>query len=680
MDIRLTIDAATFNLRFELEPPVAEWHAIPEQSDQARTTYRGDGYFLVVKQERAEGHTLVDFTLRRDSGQPFTLRNYILEAQGSAVDLDRVWIPSHLSQWVEAVGLHRLCGDDFGLQWLTNEVEYSTERTMANRGIPVIIAMNRSGVAKLAVGLLDQRMETELRYLVRTQLGSEQSPGGTMTFWLRRPIGGYALHDLTEHRDGFFASNGSSWFDTMQQLRTAYDRASGRPLRASPGAAWEPMWVPWAAPKGKWGMVHQETLGPEELWEMAVLAKELGFRAITNSGSWFVEERGDHIMDDPQARHGGDADTSGWGFPDTIGDFTPSSKFRDMRAFANKMRSIGMTWLPWISPWLVGRKTRVRERLEEAIVDLDFDASHPEYHVATSYLCPRNPITQQYVPELVAGLMRDYELDGFLMDMIEFTTVYPCVADHEHNYDSVGVAMADALARMTEAVYGVNPDALIEFRTRYSNIYNLYHATQHRSSDSGEAGSYDMNRRNCLIMRSYMPPGIAVHTDPQWWHVDESNETVAKMLSTLVVSGVPQVGADIVNMPEDHRRLIKAWLSLYNEHKEAFRSGRMRPIQNDAQYSTILVESGNKAFVSYASYPALKVPLNRDADEVYLFNCTNEDWLYTILSNVVGEFSATIRDYDLSIMSETKLRSQQESLLVDLEVPQGGCVALKRTS
>ena len=679
MDVQLVIDAAAFNLVFELEPPVAEWHAVPAQSDQASTTYQGDGYSLVVEQQRAEDHTLVEFTLRRDSGQPFTLLSYVLEAQGSAVDLDRVWIPSHLSQWVEAVGLNRISGDDFGLQWLTSEAEYSSERTMASRGIPIIMALNRSGVAKLAVGFLDQRMETELRYLVRTQLGSDQSPGGTMSFWLRRPIEGYALGGLTEHRDGFFASSGSHWFDTMQQLRTAYDRATGRQFRPSPDAAWEPMWVPWASPEGKWGTVHLQTLSPDDLWETALLAKELGFRAITNSFSWFVEKPADHIMDDPQAQHGTDADTSGWGFPDTIGDFTPSNKFRDMKALANRLRSIGMMWLPWISPWLVGRKTRVREQLEEAIIDLDLDPSHPEYRVATSYLCPRNPITQEYVPEMVARLMREYELDGFLMDMIEFTTVYPCVANHEHNQDSVGVAMADALDRMTGAVYGVNPDALIEFRPRYSNIYTLYHATQHRSPDSGEAGSYDMNRRQCLIMRSYIPPGVAVHTDPQWWHVEESNETVAKMLSTLVVSGVPQVGADIVNIPEDHRRLIKVWLSFYHQHKEVLRSGRMRPIQNDAQYSTVLVESGNKAFVSYASFPALKAPLSRGADEIYLFNCTNEDWLHTILSNVEGEFSAMVRNYDLSVMSETKLRSNDSGLLVDLHVPQGGCIALKRS-
>ena len=94
--------------------------------------------------------------------------------------------------------------------------------------------------------------------------------------------------------------------------------------------------------------------------------------------------------------------------------------------------------------------------------------------------------------------------------------------------------------------------------------------------------------------------------------------------------------------------------------------------------STILIERDRKAFVSYASFPALKVPLSADAEEVYLFNCTDEDSLYTILLNIDGEFRATVHNYDLSPLSESKLKGTEGSILVDLPVPQGGCVSLSR--
>ena len=525
----------------------------------------------------------------------------------------------------------------------------------------------RRGIARLAVGWLDQRLETELQFHINTNLASGLGRG-VMQFRLHRPIRGHALRDVKEHRDGVFVSRGSSWFDTMGKLRAAHDQARGTAFRPSPDRAWEPMWAPWGGAEGEWRTRRQEMLRADDLLQMAAVAKELGFGAVTNSGSWFVDRTPDASRD-----------STGWGYPDSIGDFSPAAAFGDMKQFVRQMRAIGMVWLPWISPWLAGRHTRKRKELQDAMIQVDLDPAHPEHNVATSYLCPRHPFTQQYVCEMVERLIRAYELDGFLMDMVEFTTMHRCIAPHEHNYDSVGLAMDDGLARLTEAVYRANADALIEFRPRYSNLCNLYRATHHRSPDSGEAGSYDMNRRHCVIMRSYMPPGIAVHCDPQWWHIDEADKTVAKMLSTLAVSGVPQIGADLINIPPSHRRLIKVWLSFYREHKQAFRTGRLRPTQQDALFSTILVESGTKGFVSYASFPALKVPLDPAASEIFLFNCTNEDRLYTILQNIDGQFLATIHDIDLTEISHGRLEGRKHALLVDLVVPEGGCVRLQRS-
>ena len=153
---------------------------------------------------------------------------------------------------------------------------------------------------------------------------------------------------------------------------------------------------------------------------------------------------------------------------------------------------------------------------------------------------------------------------------------------------------------------------------------------------------------------------------------------VAKMLSTGVVTGVPQICADLLNMTDDHRRLIKGWLTFYHEHKEDFRWGQLRPVQNDALFSTVKVERGGKAFVTYGSYPALRVPLSREAEEIYLFNCGDDDGLYTILDDVAGDFAVTVHDYDLAVVSEAKLSAAGGSILVDMDVPEGGYLALKR--
>ena len=74
----------------------------------------------------------------------------------------------------------------------------------------------------------------------------------------------------------------------------------------------------------------------------------------------------------------------------------------------------------------------------------------------------------------------------------------------------------------------------------------------------------------------------------------------------------------------------------------SFHSGRTR-------YDRWLkLERGRKAFVSYTNYLKLEVPLRSESRVDLLFNCTNEDYLYTILLNVTGEFLATVHNYDLS--------------------------------
>ena len=642
-----------------MDPPVSEWKKASESEDQTQTVYQANGYTLVLKEEQDNGHTVVEFNLKRDSGDAFTINKYALTAESSCVGLQRVWIPYRLNFHLEAIALIR-CATDVAEEECVSS---------ADRRIPLIVGMDRAGKCLLAVGFLDQRIETRMKQSVRTHFPSAQDRG-TMRFHLERPIEGHSMEKVTKHKDGFFVSTGSSWFDTVQVLRSIHDKKTGAQFRPSPDPAWEPLWAPWGATKGNWKDQRPEALGPDELWEMVKLGSELGIRGLVNWTSWSNDAL-DSFQRDEEFR---------WSYPDSIGDFVACSKFPDLKGFVRKLKSIGIMSLFWISPWMAGRETRVRKELKEALADVDMDRSDPLYRRYTSYLCPRNPITQKYVPELMARVLKEYGADGYTVDVVDAASMAKCTADHEHNYSSLGLAVADTFKNIRKAIDAVNPKAVIEFRQRYSNISNIYNATAHRSCDSGEGGSFDMNRRNCLMLRSYIPPGVAVHNDPVWWHIKEENKTVAKMLSTMVVSGVPQVGADLINMTDDHRKLLKVWLSFYQAHKEDFRHGQMRPVQNDPEFSTILVENGRKVFVSYASYPALKVALKEGVGEIYLFNCTNEDYLYTILLNISGDFSATLYSYDLSLLSERKLSAIKQSLLVDEAVPQGGYILLRKMS
>ncbi len=109
-------------------------------------------------------------------------------------------------------------------------------------------------------------------------------------------------------------------------------------------------------------------------------------------------------------------------------------------------------------------------------------------------------------------------------------------------------------------------------------------------------------------------------------------------------------------MGVENRALVKAWLSFYHGQEGAIRYGQMGPGENDGLFSTIRVERGCKAYISYGQCPVLRVPLTPAAAEIHFFNCTNDDVLRTILIGVEGAIAACVYSYDLEPMGEATLR------------------------
>jgi len=674
MDITREIYGSKFKLEFDLKPKVIKWEMLSHNNNKTLTTYKGSGYILVLKEDKCKEHTLIDFILKRESGESFKVFKYGLVTSSSCAGVNRIYIPWQWSKLWENIGL----------------VREGFMQTSASRGIPIIMALDNRWKNKLAISFLDQRIETKLRYSVCTSMPAGNLKRGEMSFKIHRPIEGYTLDNITELHDGFFISRGLLWFDTMQLLQKVHAEWADIKHRPSPDSAWDPQWVTFgAATKGKWETMRQEEFGEEELLEMAKTAYEFGIRTITNWTPWFDDA--DNYKDE------GRADKLSWQWPHDLGDYNPSSRYPNFKRFIAKLKSLGMYAMPWMNPWIAGKNSKVRERIKDALTvinkekyfpgDTDselYDLSYFDslrfggYEAATSYLCPRNPITQKYGLEYMVKVMKEYGLSGFTLDMIDEASMFPCIANHEHSYSSIGIAQSEMFKNLREALFKIDPNAMIEFRASYSNINNIYNATQHRSHDSGERCDHDLNRRNCVILRSYIPKGVAVHTDPQFWHIDDRNELVAKMLSTIVISGVPQIGVDLINLKEDHKKLLKNWLSFYHQYKYDFRHGDLRPVQNDIMFSTIKVENQKKAFISYANNHTLKVELSNNPDEIYLFNCTNENYLYTELLNLDGEFSLTVNNYDLSPISNTRIKSIKKSLLINIQVPEGGSIYLKK--
>jgi hypothetical protein len=660
MAVERTLYDAEFRLDLTLDPPAETWEPVRE-GDGAPSTqvYRSGGYVLRLEEQRGPAFTVVTFELTRDDGKDFTVGRCALRVAGSIGDVYRMWIPYLLHTWVAAANLFREIPGGF-----LRDVPLS----VADRRMPLILGLNRKGEVTLGAGFVDQRLETEMRVRAATQISTCDLEKGKMTLELARPAEGYSLGPVSEHRDAFFACRGPFWFDAVHEYGRVHAEVMDRPVQPSPDAAWEPLWAPWIHEPGKYGKLHQNDVGEDLLLEAARIALDLGIRTVTNMGSWCFKTKPEWAVK-PALNHWG---LPTWGWPEQLGDYLPdTAKFPDFRGTVRKLHDMGARIMLWMSPFVVGAESNMREKMQDYLIDLDV----PDFF--SSHLCPRNPVVQDHVEALVARVMRDYEADGYTMDMLTTMTTGVCTADHEHNFSSYGMAVDHCYARIKAAIQEVNPDALIEFRQIYANINSLSHATTFRAHDSGDTGNYELDRSLCVQLRSYAPPGFAVHLDPIWWRLDEEDTTVAKMLSTMVVSGVPQFGVDLVNIPDRHRKLIKRWLEFYQQHKEDFRHGRLRPVQNDVEFSTIMVSAPGKAFISYGNYPALRVRVAEGVREAYLFNCTNEDRLYTILEGLTGTYRAVLHDHTLAPIGETEVSAGDGSVLVDARIPQGAYVLLK---
>ena len=105
----------------------------------------------------------------------------------------------------------------------------------------------------LGVGLIDQRIETLMSDRIATHYPMPDLERGWIHIEFERPLDGFSLGPLSDHKDGFFVTKGQFWYDAMDDYRSAHDEIMKRPVDPSPDPCWEPVWVPWVSRPGEWG-------------------------------------------------------------------------------------------------------------------------------------------------------------------------------------------------------------------------------------------------------------------------------------------------------------------------------------------------------------------------------------------------------------------------------------------
>ena len=243
---------------------------------------------------------------------------------------------------------------------------------------------------------------------------------------------------------------------------------------------------------------------------------------------------------------------------------------------------------------------------------------------------------REYIIEKYRSALTDWGIDGLKLDFIDSFAQSDIVKDgmdFVSVYDAVDRLMKDVLRELR----AVRPDVLIEFRQTYIGPLMRTFGNMFRSSDTPN-DSFG-NRLNVLHLRQ-MSGNTAVHSDMTMWHPEESVESAAFQLTGVLFS-VPQISVRVDGIPEDHKAMIREYLSFWNRYREVILDGEMTYKNFASNYTYVSARLGDTQVG--AVYGGRVAYLDTAAEEIVLVNATMEKTMW-LDARFRGKYSCLVKD------------------------------------
>ncbi|MCB5168065.1 alpha-galactosidase [Streptomyces bambusae] len=420
--------------------------------------------------------------------------------------------------------------------------------------------------------------------------------------------------------------------------------AALRPLRAWYARELPPMPVPEGARTpvySTWYAFNQDVTA-EEVEAQAALAVPLGCGAL--------------ILDDGWQEYGHGRGYAG------LGDWRPDPvKFPDFTGHVAKVRALGLRYLAWAAPLLIGPGS-------------DCHAEWAPYAPAAAtvpgalVLDPRRPEVRAHVVKLCTRLVRDHGLDGLKLDFLDQAMVYAGDGGAD-----VGRAMAVLLAEVRSALEEVRPEGLLlELRQPYTGPGAAPFGNMLRSFDCPADAAANRVR---TLDTSLLAVGGAVHSDMLLWSAQAPVAAVARQLIGAL-HAVPQISVRLDRVPQEHRDALAFWLRTWREHRELLLDGEVEPGRPDELYPLVRATAGDRCLISV--HGGVVVPLDLAAHRrVDLVNGSAGDALMLSVAGGPAEVTQVIHAPDGRIIESAPVRYGEGPRT--LAVPRGGLVSLTIT-
>lgn len=373
------------------------------------------------------------------------------------------------------------------------------------------------------------------------------------------------------------------WTDSLADWR----KALALPLPEFPEGAWEPVFCTWYA-------VHA-AVTQDWVEKNAEVASRLGFRTLIIDDGWCFD-----VM-----KRVSPETISTW--YEMIGDwFLSEKKFPDFENHRKRVQAMGMKYLLWVAPFLIGAKSELYKQLADIV--------KPEYHEG----CYTFDSSRKEAAKLLLGKMKhviqDYGLDGLKVDFLDY--IFPNMEEPR------GEDTTHFIQELAKTIREVKKDALIEFRQAYATPGMLAYGTQFRAGDV----PFDFidNFHRLAQIRISVGDGVPVHADPAYWHPQESPVNISRhMIASL--AGVPMLSMDLLAISETEQKIIRHWLGFYQAHRETFNYGKWDVTYHQSGTAYAMVSNERESIIILHDSARIGEALAKAAKHVFVLNLSPDE-------------------------------------------------------
>ncbi|MET7931181.1 glycoside hydrolase family 36 protein [Streptomyces sp. NPDC005349] len=306
-----------------------------------------------------------------------------------------------------------------------------------------------------------------------------------------------------------------------------------------------------------------------------------------------------------------------------------TAKFPDLAGHVRHVQGLGLAYMVWIAPLLLGPDSPEWQRLSPyARIP---SPTAPGAHV----LDPREPRVRAHVLEVCTRLVADHGLDGLKLDFLDDATVYADNGD-----GPVGPAMALLLGDLRATLDALCPRGpLVELRQPYLGPGMSAYGNLLRATDCPADATANRIR---TIDAALCATGGAVHSDMLMWDPDAVAEAAARQIQS-VLHAVPQLSCSLGELSREHREVVTFWLRQWQRLRPVLLDGEMEPGRPDELYPLVRAHAGDTQVVVAHAERTVLLDLMRHP-RADLVNATAADGLVCVIPH--GPVRATLTTYD----------------------------------